>query len=153
MADRRAHPALLDVNVLIALAWPNHEGHRAARAWFVEESARGWATCPVTESGFVRVSSNRRALPTATTLRASIEMLERLTSLPGHTFWSDDVALVTGNHVDTSRLTDHRQVTDAHLLALCLKRAGRLVTFDKGIDSLADSEPKAVYVLRADSPR
>jgi len=57
--------ALLDVNALVALAWNSRIHHAAVRRWFVAHHAAGWATCPVTESGFVRVSSNRttRELP------------------------------------------------------------------------------------------
>lgn len=147
--ESTAGVALLDVNVLIALGWPNHDAHGAARAWFNREARHGWATCAVTESGFVRVSSNRRALATSTTPQNAIEMLRRLTSLPGHTFWSDDLPLVVGDHLDPTRMTGHRQVTDAHLVALCLRHSGRLATFDQGIGTLCDKEPDAVEVLSA----
>lgn len=130
--------SLLDVNVLIALAWPNHEGHRAARGWFAKTAKRGWATTPVTESGFVRVSSNRRALPTSTTPALAAQLLGSLRELPGHVFWPDVVEVVTGEHLDLRRLSGHRQVTDAHLLALCRANAGRLVTLDRGTLDLTD---------------
>lgn len=129
--------ALLDVNVLVALAWPNHIAHEASRRWFATKAARGWATTPVTETGFVRVSSNRRALPTATTPSLARELLGSLRGQRGHRFWPDDVSLVTGDHLDLGQLTGHRQVTDAHLLALCATHSGRLVTFDRGLVSLA----------------
>lgn len=129
--------ALLDVNVLIALAWPNHVAHEASRRWLALNAARGWATTPLTEIGFVRVSSNRRALPTATTPSLARELLGAMRRGQGHRFWPDDVALVTGDHLDLGQLTGHRQVTDVHLLALCATHAGRLVTFDRGLVSLA----------------
>lgn len=50
--------ALLDINVLLALAWPNHQNHAAAHGWFARESRHGWATCAFTQLGFVRPSSN-----------------------------------------------------------------------------------------------
>jgi toxin-antitoxin system PIN domain toxin len=134
---RRTSVALLDVNVLIALAWPNHVAHKASRGWFASKSARGWATTPITETGFVRVSSNRRALPTATTPIIARELLGSLREKRGHHFWPDDVALVSGDHFDLEHLTGHRQVTDIHLLALCAKHDGRLVTFDRGLVTLA----------------
>lgn len=129
--------ALLDVNVLMALAWPNHEGHFAARAWFDHESEHGWATTPMTECGFVRVSSNRRALPTSTSPSIAIDMLRRLQDLPGHEFWPDTVSLVHGVVEAPLPITGHQQVTDAHLVALASQRGGRLVTFDHAIATLA----------------
>jgi hypothetical protein len=40
--------ALLDVNVLIALGWPDHVHHAAARHWFGQSCSNGWATTPIT---------------------------------------------------------------------------------------------------------
>lgn len=128
---------LLDVNVLVALAWPNHEAHQAVRSWFSANGASGWVTTPVTESGFVRVSANRRAMPTSTTPVLARQLLASLCELPGHVFWPDDIRLVTGAHLDLSRLTGHRQVTDAHLLALCHQHRGRVVTLDAGLRDLS----------------
>lgn len=124
----------------------------AARDWFGRESKRGWATSPVTETGFVRVSSNRGALTAATTPKRAVDMLQRLTALPGHTFWDDSVSLVTGGHVSLDDLTGHRQVTDAHLVALCLAGHGRLVTFDKAIRELTAGDTSVVHLLRAGPP-
>lgn len=124
--------ALLDVNVLVALAWPNHTHHALAAAWFDEAASRGWATTPFTEAGFVRVSANRRILPAATSPTIALDLLNRLTALPGYEFWPDDVRLVTD--AETARqLRGHRQITDAHLLTLARHRGGRLVTFDQAL--------------------
>jgi toxin-antitoxin system PIN domain toxin len=141
--------ALLDVNVLVALAWPNQVGHSAARAWFQAESAHGWATSPVTESGFVRVSSNRRAMPTASTPGLAIDLLRRLRHRPGHTFWPDSVQDVVADHIDPALLGGYRQVTDAHLLALCLANRGTLVTFDRAVTSLLPDESDRILLLQA----
>ena len=132
----RTAPALLDVNVLIAIAWPNHEGHAAARAWFATRAGAGWASTPVTEAGFVRVSSNR-ALPTATTPELALSMLRQLTATPGHRFWVDDVRDVVGSHLDPASVVGHRQVTDGHLVALARRHRGSVVTFDAALASLA----------------
>ncbi len=128
---------LLDVNVLVALAWPNHVHHSAAVAWFTDHGPSGWATCPITESGFVRVSSNRRAIPSARGVPEALEILRRWRNLDGHTFWSDDVSLAVCAEIDTARITGYRQLTDAHLLALAIRRGGRLVTFDAAVVELA----------------
>lgn len=133
--------ALLDVNVLIALGWPNHVHHRVAQEWFALSSTKGWATTPITETGYVRISSNRRAMQVSTTPATAIAQLEAMTALPGHTFWSDDVALVMGKEGDRGAVSNHRQVTDHHLIALALRYGGRLVTFDA---ALADSAPAGV---------
>jgi toxin-antitoxin system PIN domain toxin len=125
--------ALLDVNALVALAWNSHIHHVAIRRWFAANGARGWATCPVTESGFVRVSSNPKALPAAIGTAAAREVLAALRSAGLHRFLPDDVSIVDADVPVTS---GHRQVTDAHLLTLARRRGVRLVTFDAGLATL-----------------
>jgi len=50
---------LLDVNVLIALCDPVHPHHSAARRFLATGPIRdGWATCPLVENGFLRISEN-----------------------------------------------------------------------------------------------
>lgn len=127
---------LPDVNVLVALAWPNHMHHQPARAWFEKNHRRGWATSPMTESGFVRVSSNRRVVPAATRPIEAIRLLAQMTGLPGHQFWTDDISIAHSKWIAAERLLGHGQVTDAHLLALTLRRRGRLVTFDRGVSEI-----------------
>lgn len=143
--------ALLDVNVLVALAWPNHVHHVAAHEWFRQHRVDGWATCPVTQSGFVRVSSNQRMIPGAKSPAEAIGVLREMTHLEHHVFWTDDVSLVESPWVAGGRLAGYRQVTDAHLLALALTRGGRLATFDGGVRQLvpegADSN-EVVTVLQ-----
>ncbi len=124
---------LPDVNVLVALAWPNHVHHEQAREWFAANHSNGWATCPVTESGFVRVSSNRRVTPVATSPSEAIQVLRGLTALDGHTFWTDETSMARSRWIAAEKLVGHGQVSDAHLVAVTLSRGGRLVTFDGGI--------------------
>ncbi len=126
--------ALLDVNALVALAWDSHVHHAAIRSWFAAHGASGWATCPVTESGFVRVSSNPKVLPHPIGIDAARGVLSALRALDGHRFLADDVSLQDG---DVPAMSGHRQVTDAHLLTLARRRGVRLVTFDQGILALA----------------
>lgn len=128
--------ALLDVNVLVALAWPNHVHHDAALRGFHVIQTTGWATCPATQSGFVRVSSNRKIVPEARTPSEAIQLLKRIVDLPGHHFWRDDVSIASAPEIEPERLLGYRQVTDAHLLALAVRRRGRLATFDRGVASL-----------------
>ena len=137
---------LLDVNVLVALAWPNHVHHATALAWFDEIGRAGFATCSVTQSGFVRVSSNKRAIPDARSPREAREILRRIAALPSHVFWPDDIEIASNEHIAWERLGSHAQVTDAHLLALAIRRGGRLASFDRGLADLAP-EGKAESVV------
>lgn len=126
--------ALLDVNALVALAWDSHVHHAAIRAWFEANGREGWCTCSITESGFVRVSSNPKALPGAIGVEAARGVLAAFRASDGHRFLVDDVSIVDE---DVPAMVGHRQVTDAHLLALARRHGSRLVTFDAGLLSLA----------------
>jgi len=141
--------SLLDVNLLVALAWPNHVHHRQALAWFLENQALGWATCPLTQSGFVRISSNPTALPDAKSPQEALLLLRRIVALPHHRFWEDDVSLATSNLVDAKRLTGYRQVTDLHLVTLALQKGGRLATIDGKIRSLVPRGYSAQEIVSA----
>ena len=123
---------LLDVNVLVALAWPTHVHHAAAHAWFDRNRKAGWATCPVTQAGFVRVVSNASFSPDALTPREAFSHLGKIVALAGHVFWPDDTPLIGSRFVAEDKLVGFRQVTDAHLLAVALRHRGVLVTFDRG---------------------
>jgi uncharacterized protein len=128
--------ALLDLNTLIALAWPNHVHHHFAHAWFKREAKHGWATCPLTESGFLRLSSNPRIIPEAVSVNEALAVLKMMTNLKHHMFWPDDLSWIDTNNFPFSAPVHHRQITDAYLLALAIHRKGRLVTFDQNIPSL-----------------
>jgi toxin-antitoxin system PIN domain toxin len=136
--------ALLDVNALVALAWDSHVHHARMRAWFAANGSAGWETCPITESGFVRVSSNPKALPSAIGVETARGVLHALRAHPGHRFLTDDVSLADG---DVPASAGYRQVTDAHLLALARRRGVRLVSFDARI--LTMSEGRDVEILTA----
>jgi uncharacterized protein len=129
--------ALLDVNALVALAWDSHVHHAAMRAWFKANSSAGWATCPITESGFVRVSSNPIVLPSAIGLTAARGVLSTLRAHPHHRFLTDDVSM--GDR-DVPTIAGYRQVTDAHLLTLARRRGVRLVTFDSSILAMGNGD-------------
>lgn len=136
--------ALLDVNALMALAWDSHIHHATMRQWFSANRKGGWATCPITESGFVRVSSNPKIMAHPIGVETAIGVLRALRSSGGHSFLSDDVSITDD---DIPQLVGHRQVTDAQLLTLARRHDVRLVTFDAGIRDLADG--RDVVVLQA----
>jgi uncharacterized protein len=127
---------LLDVNVLVALAWPNHTHHAAARRWFRSERSSGWATCPLTQSGFITVSSNPRFTPEAKSPQEAALLLRHMIMLPGHVFWNDDISLLEEKWLPIRRIVTHQQVSDAHILAVALRHGGRLATFDRAIARL-----------------
>jgi toxin-antitoxin system PIN domain toxin len=135
---------LLDVNALVALAWDSHVHHVAIRRWLAHRRDDGWATCPVTESGFVRVSANPKVLTAAIAVEAARHVLAGLRRAQGHRFLVDDVSVVDP---DVPRLAGHRQVTDAHLLTLARRNGLRVVTFDSGL--LALGGERDVELLRA----
>lgn len=121
---------LLDVNVIVALMWTNHSHHARARRWFATPRETGWATTPITQSGCVRISSNRSVIPTSTSPSEALAVLRSWTSLPAHEFWVDDLDGVISEAVDAVALRGYRQITDAHLISLAHRRGGRLATFD-----------------------
>lgn len=126
---------LLDVNMLIALAWPSHVHHEIAQAWFSVNASAGWATCPFTQCAFVRISSNPRIIPEAVTPKEALVLLHEIVNLKTHTFWKDDISMLDDT-VPAGLLVGHRQVTDAYLLGLAIHHGGCLVTLDGGLSSL-----------------
>lgn len=125
--------SLLDTNMRIALTWPNHTEHHRARQWF--KGVHRFATCPLTQLGFCRVSTQLRyAASTADALSAIPAWIAH----PNHEFWPDNL------QTDDKWLPEirgHRQFTDAYLFALSRKRGGKLATLDTGIRSLAAEAP------------
>jgi uncharacterized protein len=107
------------------------------RRWFAAHGDDGWATCPVTESGFVRVSANPAVLPSPITVQAAREVLSGLRRAGAHRFVANDVSL--SDH-DVPHVSRHRDVTDAMLLTLARRHAMRLITFDAGILRLAGGD-------------
>ncbi len=124
--------ALLDVNVLIALLDANHTSHRAAMDWFAAHASDGWASCPITQNGCLRIMSHA-SYPNARAVRDIADRLRDATATSVHEFWGDDISLLDDRAVDTSRVHGPRQLTDVYLLALAVKHTGCLVTFDRAL--------------------
>ena len=134
--------ALLDVNVLIALAWPQHVHHAAAHRWFDSKSRGAWATCAITQLAFVRISSNPKIIPEAVAPRSAHAVLCELTGLRGHVYWEALPSPATCATLQAVSMVGHLQVTDAYLLDLTRHHGGRLITFDKGLSALAAAVDK-----------
>ena len=136
---------LLDVNVLIALAWPQHIHHARAHAWW--KGIARWATTPVTEAAFVRLSINPAAIEGSVSFTEATSMLRAVREAPGHEFIIDDTSLAEPE-IDLSAVVTSRQVTDAHLVNLAARHARVLATLDRGIpEMLAESDRRYVLVL------
>lgn len=125
--------ALLDVNVLVALFDPDHVHHEIAHDWFADQRGAGWATCPATEQGFVRVLSHPAY---GAAVARPVELVDRLRQFCAsgqHVFWHDTVSITDLAVVRPSHLRGHRHVTGVALLALAVRMGGCLATFDRAI--------------------
>ncbi len=129
-------PALLDVNVLVALAWPDHIHHLIARQWLIDNRTTKWATCPLTEAGFVRLSANPAAVSSLVDTRDAIDALKRTCTAPGHVFWPQGYSITELLPEIRERLVGHQQLTDGLLLDLAIRNGGRLVTLDQRLATL-----------------
>jgi toxin-antitoxin system PIN domain toxin len=138
---------LLDVNVLLPLLWDKHVHHQAAHAWFSPHEEEPWATCPLTQCGFVRVSSNPAFHPEPMTVAEAIEALHRATTHRSHTFWEDSIQLIDARYIHKERLHGHKQITDAYLAGLVIQRAGRFVTFDRAAANLFPADQQHRVIL------
>lgn len=127
---------LLDVNVLLALTWPTHQHHHAAHQWFHVESRQGWATCALTQLGFVRLSSNPTYAVDAVAPLDATALLARLTAHKRHRYWHELPALEARGF---AYATGHQQVMDAYLVCLARHHKGRIVTFDARLKAHAAS--------------
>ena len=124
--------ALLDVTVLIALLDSDHVDHERVRRWVEAEIVHGWASCAITQNGFVRIISQPR-YPSPVPPAQAIGRLARAAATEYHEYWLCSVSLLDDELIDYSRLHGHRQVTDAYLLALATANGGRFVTLDQSI--------------------
>ena len=112
---------------------PSHLHHDPAHDWFSKHSDEGWATCPLTENGFVRVVCQAKHLGGLRTPKALAGRLSELRRNGRHEFWEDRISLLDSTRFDLDKLPGPSQITDVYLLALAVERRGRPVTFDQSI--------------------
>jgi uncharacterized protein len=129
--------ALLDINILTALLWPAHEHHEVAHGWFGGRADAPWATCSLTQLGFVRIVSNPAFSRDALAPPEALALLGENLAHPGHEFWADSLQVPTAVKEMEARLRGYKQLADAYLLALAQRRKGVLATFDRGLRTLA----------------
>ena len=127
---------LLDVNLLLALAWPTHIHHSAAHQWFRENRSGGWATCPLTQLGFVRLSMKPAVVKFPILFGDAMGALAQMTASGEHCFWPLECGLAEIRDEIRARLVGNHQLTDSVLLDLAIRHEGRLATFDRGIVGL-----------------
>lgn len=138
--------ALLDVNVLIALHDRDHVHHARASSWFAAHAKSGWASCPLTQNGCLRIMS-QPAYPSPQPLTALLDMLRQSTSTRFHEFWSDDASILDIKRFHQAHMHSHKQITDLYLLSLAVKNQGRLVTFDLRIPLTAVRGATAAHLV------
>jgi len=128
--------SLLDVNVLLALAWPTHIHHLAAHRWFGENYGAGWATCPLTQLAFARLAMQPAVVKVPILFEDAMEALAQMTANAAHRFWPLEGGLADIRDEIRARVVGHHQLTDAVLLDLAIRQRGRLATFDRRLSAL-----------------
>ena len=150
MASIEAHrgTALFDVNVLIALHDSEHLHHQVAADWLLANDDHGWASCPLTQNGCVRILSQSN-YPSPMLLVDALDMLDSSCADASHQFWNDDISLLDGTRLNRQRMHGYRQLTDIYLLALAVKHGGRFVTFDARVplSAVRGAKPEHLVLL------
>jgi uncharacterized protein len=127
-----AKPGLLDINVLIALIDPAHQFHASAHTWFKSHRIHGWATCPITENGCLRIMSNPGYPFPGLTVERVRGILTELVRVEGHRFWPDSLSFLEPKRFDLTQ-TGPKYLTELYLLSLAVSNRGCLITFDRTI--------------------
>jgi toxin-antitoxin system PIN domain toxin len=143
--------ALLDLNVLVALFDPDHVHHDAAHKWFAAFHKAGWATCPLTENGTVRVLSNPAYGANHEPAEQIVQRLRSFCASGGHVFWPNDISMREASMFHEPLPVGHRQITDVYLLATAKRRGGCLATFDRTIalGAVIGARPEHLVVIPA----
>ena len=141
---------LPDINVLLALVDPNHMHHATASQWFMSASQNGWATCPLTENGFIRILSNPKYPGIRLRVADAVALLDTLIQnhATTHHFWADTVSLCDQTLFRHIAIAGPNQITDVYLLGLCQRNNGTLVTLDASITDVAIVSPNPTLIHR-----
>jgi toxin-antitoxin system PIN domain toxin len=131
---------LLDVNALIALIWEDHQFHDAMAGWFSRHATHGWATCAITQSGFIRVMSQPALAKPGRTVADLADTLKQNLSHPRHRLLPLDFDFAEVQARCSGGVVGHRQVSDAYLLTAAIRAGMKLLTFDRGVGALLASD-------------
>jgi uncharacterized protein len=140
---------LLDVNVLLALAWPNHVHHQAAHAWFNKHHSKGWATCSITQLGFVRLSSHPKFTHHFKSPQEATKVLEEITHLSSHQYWHEEKngLLASAYTALAEHALTHSMITDTFLIAVASHNQGKLATFEQRLSRIFDNEVECLSLI------
>jgi toxin-antitoxin system PIN domain toxin len=125
--------ALLDVSILIALFDADHVHHEVAHDWFEDQRSSGWATCPLTENGFIRVATSPALFNPPKRPATAVEEFRTLRDSGHHQFWPDALSLADEAHFLARMIRGHKQVADVYLLGLATSRRQTFATLDQSI--------------------
>lgn len=141
--------SLLDVDVLVALFDPSHVHHELSHDWFAQNRESGWATCPITENGFLQVVSNPSYPGRRCTVGEALERLQAFADSGDHHFWPDSTSLRRSSRLDATLLGGHDRVVAIYLILLAVHQGGRLATFDDeiAVGAVRQAGPEHVVVL------
>ena len=128
--------SLFDVSTLLALFDPLHIGSSVTRQWWSENRDEGWASCPLTQNGFLRIIS-QATYPNAVPLGTAIALLTAQIADSNHEFWPDEISLTDTERFDHAGMLGPKQITDIYLLGLAVRNDARFVTLDRSISIIS----------------
>jgi len=135
----------------LSLLWPPHDFHATAIRWFIAHQSQEWATCPITEMGFLRIVTNPAFTPHPPNVASAIRMMEAAKQAgPYHRFWIDELPAESAIGPLVSQISGHKQLTDAYLLSLAAHHRARFATFDRRVRQLmvdGSTEQASIEVL------
>ena len=132
----------------MALFDRDHILHERGRQWFEQEIRQGWASCAITQNGFIRILS-QSSYPSPVSTRQAMQLLAAATAAGYHEYWHSEVSILDDTIFDRSRIHSPRQLTDVYLLGLAVRHGGRFVTFDQaiGLTAVRTAKPDNLVVL------
>jgi len=137
---------LFDINLLLALTDPMHIHHELSHQWFAENGKQAWATCPLTENGFVRIASHPNYPNRPGDVPAVLSILRQVCETPGHHLWTEDLSIL--EILEPEAIITHAQITDVYLLGLAVSKQGKLATLDRRIPvDVVRGGPRALEVI------
>jgi predicted nucleic acid-binding protein len=112
-----------------------HIHHEAAHRWFAAKGQSAWATCPITENGFVRIASHPNYPNRPGDVPVVLAILRQFCAPESHHFWTADISI--RDLIQPDALITHSQITDVFLIALAVHKGGKLATLDQRIATVA----------------
>lgn len=133
-------PYLLDVNALFALLWPNHIHCNTVHKWFHSVTDRQWASCPTTQSGFIRLCTNAKATGAEVRVLDAVDTLNKNLAMPNHIMLTESSPTPDVIRPLQDQLTGYKQITDAYLFGLAIEHDAVFATLDQKIKAIATKD-------------